>query len=123
MGDSPTINHLISTEGRDSQSLHDSGIVRSQAPGGLKSDSEETLPEILKVMSRDIRPSLLSMLATLKLLNRGYYGNMDEEVAHQTKALFSSATRLIGIVDACLGSAFAMKEEAETVAPKSTGVE
>ncbi|HUL21608.1 MAG TPA: hypothetical protein VLZ10_09145 [Thermodesulfobacteriota bacterium] len=107
----------------DSQNPQSSGPFQDGAPEGLKPDSEESLLHLLKIMSRDIRGSLLSMLATLKLLNRGYYGNMDEEVANQTKDLLSSATQLIGRVDACLGRAFVVKEEVEIAAPKKAGIE
>jgi hypothetical protein len=37
------------------------------------------------------------MVATLKLLNRGYYGKMDEDVANKIKELLSNATRLTEI--------------------------
>ena len=36
-------------------------------------------------------------LATLKLLNRGYYGKMDEAVVQRIKELFSRTSGLIGI--------------------------
>ncbi len=117
------IHPVISSEGSDSQSLHDSGPLQDHATEGLESGSEETLLNLLKMMSRDIRGSLLSMLATLKLLTRGYYGNMDEEVANQTEALLSSATRLIGMVDACLGRSFTANDEAGVTAPKNTVIE
>ncbi len=117
------IHPVISSEGSDSQSLHDSGPLQDHALEGLKSGSEETLLNPLKMMSRDIRGSLLSMLATLKLLTRGYYGNMDEEVANQMEDLLSSATRLMGMVDACLGRSFAANEEAEITASKNTVIE
>ena len=59
------------------------------------------------------------MLATLKLLNRGYYGKMDEEVADKIRDLLSDATRLTRIVDACLGEASAGGEENEIGGPYS----
>ena len=117
------IHHIISSAGGDSQSLHDSGPLQDYAPEGLKSGSEETLLNLLTMMSHDVRSSLLSMLATLKLLNRGYYGQMDEGMANQTKDLLSSATRLIGMVDACLGRPFAANDEAEITPPKNTVIE
>jgi hypothetical protein len=117
------IHHIISPEGGNSKSLHDSAPPQDHAPGGLKSNSEETLLNLQKIMSDDIRGSLLSMLATLKLLNRGYYGNMDVAAANQTKGLLSSATRLIGMVDACLGRAFAVRNDVEIAAPKKTVIE
>ncbi len=117
------IHPIVSAEDGDFQSSRDSRPFPNPAAEGLRSDSEETLLSLRTVMSRDIRTSLLSMLATLKLLNRGYYGNMDEGVAHQTKNLLSSTTRLLGRVDACLGRAFAGEEKTEIVAPQKAGIE
>ena len=68
---------------------------------------------MLKIMSLDIQGPLVSMLATLKLLNRGYYGKMDEEVANKIKKLLSNATFLIGITEEFLGRASAANEEFE----------
>ena len=104
---------VIPLGGGDSQNPQPSGPLQDWPPEGLKPDSEETVLHLLKVMSHDIRSSLLSMLATLKLLNRGYYGKMDEEAAHKIRDLLSGATRLTGIVDACLGGTFAGKEDGE----------
>ncbi len=117
------IHPVISSGGSDSRSLHDSRLLQDHAPEGLASGSEETLLNLLEMMSQDIRGSLLSMLATLKLLTRGYYGNMDEEVANRMEDLLSSATRLIGMVDACLGRSFAADEEAEITPPQNTILE
>ena len=67
------INHVTSLAGEDSQSLHEMGPFRNSAPEGLKTEPDEDILNLLTIMSHDIRGSLLSMLATLKLLNRGYY--------------------------------------------------
>ena len=110
------INHVISLAGADSQSLHKMGSLQDSTSEGLKPEPDENTLNLLKMMSHDIRSSLLSMLATLKLLNRGYYGKMDEEVAHKIKDLLSSATRLSGIAEACLGGTFVGNEEVEIAA-------
>jgi signal transduction histidine kinase len=68
---------------------------------------------MLKMMSHDIRGSLLSLLATLKLLNRGYYGKMDEGVLDRLKELSSKAHSLIGMTEEYLGRALSMDEEIE----------
>jgi len=59
---------------------------------------------MLKVMSHDVRGSLLSMSATLKLLTRGYYGKIDEDIAKHLKELFSRTTSLIGVTEEYLDS-------------------
>ena len=111
------INHVISMAGGDSQSHHEMGLLQDSASEGPKHEPDETPVNLLEIMSHDIQGSLLSMLATLKLLTRGYYGKMDEEVANRIKDLLSSATRLTGIVDACLGRTFAGNEEVEIAGP------
>jgi signal transduction histidine kinase len=59
---------------------------------------------MLKIMSHDVRGSLLSMSAILKLLTRGYYGKIDEGVAKHLKELFSRTTSLIGVTEEYLDS-------------------
>jgi K+-sensing histidine kinase KdpD len=68
---------------------------------------------MLKMMSHDIRGSLVSISATLKLLNRGYYGKMDEGVADRLKELSSKTHSLIGMSEEYLGRALSMDEEIE----------
>jgi light-regulated signal transduction histidine kinase (bacteriophytochrome) len=109
------IHHVISLAGGNSQSLHEMGPFQDSASEGLKPEPDENILNLLKIMSHDIRSSLLSMLATLKLLSRGYYGKMDEEVAQKIKELLSNATRLNGIAEGCLGRTFAGNEEVEIV--------
>ena len=114
------IHPIVSLAGtgsrRDSQSFREMGPFQESASERLKSKPDENILN-LKIMSHDIRTSLLSMLATLKLLNRGYYGKMDEEVARKIKDLLSSATRLTGIAEACLGGTSVGNEEAEIAGP------
>jgi hypothetical protein len=100
------ISHVISLADEDSQRLHEMGPFQDSASEGLKPEPDENVLNLLKTMSHDIRGLLLSMLATLKLLNRGYYGKMDEEVANKINDLLSSATRLTGIAEVCLGENF-----------------
>ena len=107
------INHAISLAGGDSQSLHEMGRFRDSGSEELKPEPDENILTLLKIMSHDVRTSLLSMLATLKLLNRGYYGKMDEEVAQKIKELLSSTTHLTGIAEEYVGRTFAMNEEFE----------
>jgi signal transduction histidine kinase len=74
----------------------------------------EKILNMLKIMSHDIRGSLLSLSATLKLLNRGYYGRMDEGVADRLKELSSKTHSLIGMTEEYLGRALSMDEEIES---------
>jgi signal transduction histidine kinase len=76
----------------DFQSLQRMGW---QVPG-----PDESIPNLLKIISHDIRVPLVSILATLKLLNRGYYGKMDEEVAKKLKGLLPRLIDVIAVTDA-----------------------
>jgi light-regulated signal transduction histidine kinase (bacteriophytochrome) len=111
------IHQVNSLAGGDSQSLHEMGPSPDPVSERLKPESGENILNLSKIMSHDIRSSLLSMLATLKLLNRGYYGKMDEEVGHKIKDLLSSATRLTEIAEACLRGTYAGNEEVEIAGP------
>lgn len=108
------INHLTSLTGRSSHSLHETGPFRDRISEGPKPDPAETIPSLLKTLTRDIRSSLHSMVATLKLLNRGYYGKMDEGVARQVNDLLSCTIRLTGIAEECAGRPLARDEKTET---------
>jgi len=110
------IDHVPSLAGGDSQNLHEMGSLRDAA-SGVKLEPDENTLNPLKIMSHDIRSSLLSMLATLKLLNRGYYGKMDQEVANKIKDLLSSATQLIRIAEAYSRGTFLGNEDVEIAAP------
>ena len=59
----------------------------------------------LKIMLHDIRGSLVSMSATLKLLTRGYYGKMDEGVTNHLKELLSKTISLNGMTEEYLSRA------------------
>jgi DNA-binding NtrC family response regulator len=71
----------------------------------------EKIPNMLKIASDEIRGSLVSMSATLKLLCRGYYGKMDEGVANNLEGLLSQTISLIGIAEEYLGPTFAVNDE------------
>lgn len=73
----------------------------------------EELLNILKMMSHDLRGSLLSILAILKLLDRGYYGNMEESVKIKLKEIFERVNVLIGMTEEYLSRAFSVNEDLE----------
>lgn len=76
----------------------------------IKKLNEEIL-NMLKIMSHDIRSPLLSMFATLKLLQRGNYGSMDESVSNTVKDLTVRVQKILGIADDCLGKAHAVDNQ------------
>ncbi len=66
---------------------------------------------MVKAMSHDVRGSLLSISATLKLLSRGHYGKMDEGVVNRIKELFSKTSGLIGITEEYLSRSFSVNDD------------
>jgi signal transduction histidine kinase len=114
-------NHNLWSAGKGPQSLHERAPFQDSASEGLKTEPDEHILSLLTIMSHDLRGSLLSMLATLKLLNRGFYGKMDEEVAQKIKELLSHVTRLSGIAEECLGRTFAVLDGLE-IGPRSNRV-
>lgn len=68
---------------------------------------------MVKIMSHDIRGTLVSMLSTLKLLNRGYYGKMEDAAASRIKDLLSNATSLTAVTEEYLGRAFLVDDDLE----------
>jgi signal transduction histidine kinase len=74
----------------------------------------EKMLNMVKALSHDVRGSLLSISATLKLLSRGYYGKMDEAVVHRIKELFSKTSGLIGITEEYLGRSFSVNNDFNT---------
>jgi signal transduction histidine kinase len=69
---------------------------------------------ILKIMSHDIRGSLLSISATLKLLTRGYYGEINESVGNSLEELLLKTISLTGMTEEYLRRAFSVNGGLET---------
>ena len=89
---------------------------RDQSPESCDLRLNEKILDMVKALSHDVRGSLLSISATLKLLSRGYYGKMDEAVVHRIKELFSKTSGLIGITEEYLGRSFSADDDLDTEA-------
>ena len=87
---------------------------RASQPESCDLSLNEKILNMVKAMSHDVRGSLLSISATLKLLSRGYYGKMDEAVVNRIKELFSKTSGLIGITEEYLGRSFSANDDLET---------
>jgi len=87
---------------------------RHRAPESLDLNLNEKILSMVKALSHDVRGSLLSISATLKLLSRGYYGKMDEAVVRRIKELFSKTSGLIGITEEYLGRSFSVNNDFTT---------
>jgi signal transduction histidine kinase len=74
----------------------------------------EKILNMVKMMAHDVRGSLLSISATLKLLSRGHYGKMDEGAMNRIKELFSKISGLIGMTEEYLGRSFSVNDDLET---------
>ena len=74
----------------------------------------EKILNTIKAMSHDVRGSLLSISATLKLLSRGHYGKMNEAVGNRIKELFSKTSGLIGITEEYLGRGLSIDDDFDT---------
>lgn len=70
----------------------------------------ENILNMLRIMSHDIRSPLFTMFATLKLLQRGSYGQLDESAANTVKDLVVRIQRILGIADDCLGKVCAVED-------------
>ncbi len=68
----------------------------------------DNILQMLRVMSHDIRSPLISMAATLKLLQKGRYGNIDASASNTVMDLLIRVHQLLGIADDCLGKASAV---------------
>ena len=87
----------------------------NEAPEGALRLNKKIL-SMVKAMSHDVRGSLVSISATLKLLSRGHYGKMDDSAIHRIKELFSRTSGLIGITEEYLGRSFAVNGELDVEA-------
>jgi signal transduction histidine kinase len=87
---------------------------RDRQPESFDLSLNEKVLNMVKALSHDVRGSLLSISATLKLLSRGYYGKMDETAVHRIKELFSKTSGLIGITEEYLSRSFSVNNDLNT---------
>ena len=66
---------------------------------------------MLMVVAHDLRSPLVSIAATLKLLLRGIYGQMDNSVKNTVIDLRGRIERLLGVAEDCLGKVSAVAGE------------
>ncbi len=78
-----------------------------------KPNLDEGILNMVRIMSHDLRGSLVLMSATLKLLTRGYYGKIDDGVANHLEDLLSKTVSLIGITEEYLGRTFSVNDDLE----------
>lgn len=67
----------------------------------------------VETMTHEFRASLVSISSTLKLLNRGFFGTMEERVAEKLRELLGKVTHLSGLAEDYLGKGLSMDSDAE----------
>ena len=87
---------------------------RNLSPEGCEPRFNENILHMVKMMAHDVRGSLVSISATLKLLSRGHFGKMDEGAMNRVKELFSKTSGLIGMTEEYLGRSFSVNDDVET---------
>jgi signal transduction histidine kinase len=103
------LRHLVS------HCLEKLEVKRRHSPSELhEGTSTGNILNMLKIMSHDMRGSLLSISATLKLLTRGYYGEINESVGNSLKELLLKTVSLTGMTEEYLSRAFAVNGDLET---------
>lgn len=95
----------------DMRGIHEKGTSphfkenKTRPESHIDTTNEELL-NFLKIMFHDFRGSLLSILAILKLLNRGHYGEINESVSIKLEELFEKVRGLIGMMEEYLNEVF-----------------
>ncbi len=107
---------LAELEMRVSHCIQSHAALRGSEPAECDLRLNEKVLNIVKAMSHDVRGSLLSMSATLKLLSRGHYGKMDDSVVRRIRELFSRTSGLIGITEEYLGRSFSVSGDLDSEA-------
>lgn len=88
--------------------------VRKRAGQALVEAEEQVrrlndqLLKLVMALSHDIRGPLVAIGATLKLMLRGAYGNLDESLANTVRDLLSRCSRLLGTAEDYLGKVSAI---------------
>ena len=82
------------------------------SPLDLPMPDEYFLHEV-KMMTHEFRATLASMSSTLKLLNRGFFGAMEERVAEKLRELLAKATHLTGAAEDYLGKGLSLDSNIE----------
>ena len=84
----------------------------TQCEENLREMNEKIL-NMLRIMCHDIRGSLVSVASALKLINRGYFGPLNDKVAHELNDLYGCVTGSVGMAEDFIGKTFSVSEEIE----------
>jgi signal transduction histidine kinase len=101
-------NHPVARSGILKPACHSKFCGQS---GSAQADfAGEEILRLLKSTAHDLRGAMVSVGAGLKLMEKGYYGQMDPGVSHEVRKLKSHVATLMGILEDSLGRAFSLSE-------------
>lgn len=88
-----------------------SGSPYTPHPVDNLSPLSENILDLLKIFSHDCRNDLLSMGAALALLEKGFYGRLDEQASREIHRVFQRASKAIGLLEDTVAQALVLKSE------------
>jgi signal transduction histidine kinase len=71
---------------------------------------QDEILNMLSMASHDIRGSAVSIAAALKLIEKGFYGKIDEGIRNEIEKLLDKLGGLVGIVEDSLSRCFCLKD-------------
>jgi signal transduction histidine kinase len=72
---------------------------------------QDEILNMVSMASHDIRGSVVSIAAALKLMKKGFYGEIDEGVSREIETLLEKMAGLVGIVEESLSRGFCLNNE------------
>jgi signal transduction histidine kinase len=103
----------------DSESTWEDGFIRINEKQKLKEISvtgnairgHDEILKMVKMASHDIRGAAVSAAAALKLINKGFFGKVDEGISNELKKLLEKMAGIIGIVEDSMIRSFCLDGE------------
>jgi signal transduction histidine kinase len=93
------------------------GPMMKQIPERTFNSSEwhNEVLDMVSIATHDIRGSIVSIGAALKLIKKGYYGKIDESAKNELDRLLLSLTGLTGIIEDFLSRSFCLRGELDSL--------
>jgi K+-sensing histidine kinase KdpD len=106
---------MVPADEKDNAANHpverDAFVCHSSLPGqSVPAQAGEEILQLLKSTAHDLRGAMVNVGAGLKLMEKGYYGQMDQRVSHEVRKLKSHVATLTGVLEDSLGRAFSLSE-------------
>jgi len=98
------------TGSRGFENVQKGSMLQGFSPERMPPDmTDNTLLTMTEIYFHDLRGSLTSILATLKLLTRGYYGTVDEKIKTVLDELFRKGKGLMEMTEEHLSTVFSFR--------------